>query len=179
MITAITAGFWQVQSALQTRFRPPVRAVVDTSVLMSEHRHAVYLLARLGYFEAIWSPFIVAEFTRIRVERAIHFGVERAVYRERINRLITLLSDVFRCADARKRAHSRLLLDPDDEPVLAAALAARATYLISLNTRHFPEGDVLFGVRFITPDDFVALLSQRSAEAALPVIVETAGRQLP
>lgn len=30
-----------------------LRAVLDTSVLLSEHRHWLWLLARLGYYEAV------------------------------------------------------------------------------------------------------------------------------
>jgi predicted nucleic acid-binding protein len=155
------------------------RAVVDTSVLMSQHRHAVYLLARPGYFDAVWSPYIVAELTRIRVERSIQFGVDRGVYRERINRLIFLLSGAFRSVNYIGHVANRMKRDPDDEPILATALAAGASYVVSLNTRHFPDNDVILGVRFITPNDFVSVLESRSRTAAIRNMIDGAGSQIP
>lgn len=148
-------------------------------MLMSQHRHAIYLLARLGYVEAVWSPFIIAELTRIRVERAIRFGMERPVYRERINRLIFLLSDTFRLANYSRHLADRMHHDPDDEPILATALAAHASFVISLNTRHFPPGGTILGVRFITPDEFVELLESRSPDAHLIGTISRAGPQIP
>lgn len=170
-------------NAIREVLRPPgrdtPRAVVDTSVLMSQHRHAIYLLARSGYVDAVWSPFIIAELTRIRVERAIHFGVERAVYRECINRLIFLLSDTFRLANYSRHLADHMHHDPDDEPILATALAANASYVISLNTRHFPPGGAILGVRFLTPDDFIELLDSRSPNVHLRGTIGRAGPQIP
>lgn len=45
------------------------------------------------------------------------------------------------------------LSDPDDEKFLACAIAARASYLITGNTKHFPQPS--FGrTRIITPREF-------------------------
>jgi putative PIN family toxin of toxin-antitoxin system len=45
------------------------------------------------------------------------------------------------------------LVDPDDEKFLACAVTARAAYLITGNTKHFPQSS--FGsVQIITPRDF-------------------------
>jgi predicted nucleic acid-binding protein len=134
------------------------RAVLDTSALFSEHRHWLWLLAHQGYFEAVWSTFIVGELVRIRVEHSIRRGVERAIYRQRINELIHLLSDVMVVADYRRATTTGMLPDPDDEPILATALAAGASYAVSLNTRDFPPGRTAAGVMFVTPHDFLQVL---------------------
>ncbi len=156
-----------------------LRAVLDTSVLLSEHRHWLWLLARLGYYEAVWSAFILGELVRIRVEHSINHSVERAVYRQRINDLIHLLSDVLLIVNYREVSTASLLLDPDDEPILATALAARARRIVSLNTRDFPAGGEASGVRFLTPQVFLAEVESRHPDAGLAEHADQAGRQLP
>src|SRR4051794_26368416 len=96
------------------------RAVLDTSVLMSEHRHWLWLAAHDGEYLGYWSPFIINELVRIRVETALRHGTPREVYRQRINGLIHLLSDVLRVADYRRVDARGTLNDPDDEPQVAA-----------------------------------------------------------
>lgn len=155
------------------------RAVLDTSVLFSQHRHWLWHLARLGYYEAVWSTFIVGELVRIRVEHSLRYGVERSVYRQRINELINLLSDVLVVANYRAAEAGHRLRDPDDEPILATAVAASAEFVVSLNTRDFPADDRVAGVRFITPQAFLAELESRYPDADIERRAGDAGRQLP
>lgn len=147
---------------------PVPRAVLDTSALVSAHRHWLWVLARAGWYEGVWSTFIVNELVRIRVETALRHGAERAVYRRRINDLVHALSDVLIVADYRKVDLGGVLGDPDDDPQLAAALVASATIIVSLNEKDFPLGDAIQGVRFLTPQAFLAEL-----------LVHHVGKQLP
>lgn len=156
-----------------------LRAVLDTSVLLSEHRHWLWLLARLGYSEAVWSSFIIGELVRIRVEHSVNRGVERSVYRRRINDLIHLLSDVLLVSNYREATASGLLRDPDDEPILATALVAHAEVIVSLNTRDFPADGEVSGIRFLTPQAFLAELEARDPSARLAQRARDSGRQLP
>ena len=154
-------------------------AVLDTSVLLSSHRHWLWLLAHLGHYRGVWSTFIVGELVRIRVEHSIRLRVPRAIYRQRINQLIHLLSDVLVVADYRPAIASGVLKDPDDEPVLATALAAHAGMIVSLNTRDFPAGREAAGVRFLTPQEFLAFLESNEAGDQARTSAADAGRQLP
>jgi len=154
-------------------------AVLDTSVLLSSHRHWLWLLADLGYYRGVWSTFIVGELVRIRVEHSIRLRVPRALYRERINRLIHLLSEVLSVSDYRSAGASELLKDPDDEPVLATAMAAHAVFIVSLNTRDFPASHQVAGVRFVTPQEFLTLLESTHPGAGLTMRAEEAGRRIP
>lgn len=156
-----------------------MRAVPDTSVLLSEHRHWLWLLARLGYYEAVWSAFIVGELVRIRVEHSIKRSVERTVYRQRINDLIHLLSGELLIVNYRDVTTDGLLPDPDDEPILATAIAAAAECIVSLNTRDFPKSGEVAGVRFFTPQAFLSELVSRHRDAGLAERSNEAGRQLP
>jgi predicted nucleic acid-binding protein len=50
------------------------------------------------------------------------------------------------------------LPDPKDDLVLELALAANAPFIITRNTRHFRGADSL-GIRAMTPDEFLSILS--------------------
>ena len=155
------------------------RAVLDTSVLISAHRHWLWLLARKGYYQGIWSAFIVGELVRVRTEHSIKHGVERAVYRQRINDLIHLFSDVLTIVDYRRVSSDAALKDPDDEPIHATAVAADAGCLISLNTSDFPPDAVLDGIRYVTPQEFLGALAAAHEQVDLPALVDAAGKQVP
>ena len=146
---------------------------------MSGDRHWLSLLARLGYFEGVWSTFIAAELVRIRVEHSIARGVERSVYRQRINDLTHLLTAALRVVRDPAGAGAGRLNDPDDEPILATALAARAESIVLLNTRDFPPDGLATGVRFLTPTEFLTVLEARHSHEDLGDRVRDAGRQLP
>jgi predicted nucleic acid-binding protein len=168
-----------VTAARTPRRRGAPRAVLDTSVLLSEHRHWLWLLARLGYYRGVWSTFIVGELVRVRVEHSIARSVARPIYRQRINDLVHLFSDVLTAADYRLASAAGLLRDPDDEPILATAIVARAAFVVSLNTRDFPSSGTIVGVHFVTPQSFLAELETRRPRARLAQQVSEAGRQVP
>ena len=50
------------------------------------------------------------------------------------------------------------LPDPKDDLVLELALAGNASFIVTHNTRHFPGLDA-FGIRAVTPDNFLSMLS--------------------
>ena len=155
------------------------RAVLDTSVLLSSERHWLWLFAHEQGYEAVWSTFIVGELVRIRVEQAIAHGTARSVYRERINNLIHRLSDVLSLADYRSIELEGILSDPDDEPILAAALASRAGFIVSHNVNDFPSSGQALGIRFVTPKEFLTVLEMRHPDTDLSQHAEDAGKQLP
>jgi predicted nucleic acid-binding protein len=90
-----------------------------------------------------------------------------------------LLSDIFHLANYTSHTSHHRLEDPDDEPILATAREAHASYVISLNTRHFPPDNLIMGVRFITPDEFIDLLGDRLADTQLRETIGRAGSQIP
>lgn len=62
--------------------RPAPRAVLDTSVLLSIHRHWLWLFAGDGFCEGLWSPFIVGEVVRVRWQRSAAKGLDPAMNRQ-------------------------------------------------------------------------------------------------
>lgn len=138
-----------------------LRAVLDTSALLGPQRHELVFLAHKRAYTMLWSSFLIAEITRIRTEWAIRQGLDREVYRERINSLVKELSLIATLVDYTRLqggAYSRWLRDPDDEPLLATALVGQASYVVSHNTSDFPPGNVFAGVRYMTPLDFLDML---------------------
>lgn len=153
--------------------------MLDTSVLVGNERHWLWLYARDGYYEAAWSTIVVAELVRVRMRLASRQGVEELVQRRRIYNLVHQLSDVLIVADYRSILLDGALPDPDDDPVLATALASGSQYVVSLNTKHFPPGNEIMHVRFVTPADFLTVLGALYPAANLRARVDNAGRQLP
>ena len=135
-----------------------VRAVLDSSVLLSAERNELLFLARKGVYTLVCSPFIFNEVVRIRTEKAIEHGQNRDEYRARINAFVDAISHVALLVN-----HTRLeggnyqawLNDPDDEPLLATALVGRAAYIVSWNTRDFPPTGSYAHIRFVTPPEFL------------------------
>jgi len=56
------------------------------------------------------------------------------------------------------------LQDADDRPLLAAALAAEADYLVTANTRDFPPGERLGKLTIVTPQEFLDILIHEAIE---------------
>ncbi|MGZ3582492.1 MAG: hypothetical protein ACXVCX_15290 [Ktedonobacterales bacterium] len=111
-----------------------IRAVLDTSSLISIQRHALVYPAAMGYYTIVWSPFLIAEFTRIRTELAIRHGQDRTTYRTHVNECIKDLSQLAVTVDYTRLEggkYNRWLQDPDDEPVLATTLVGKAHYIVS------------------------------------------------
>jgi predicted nucleic acid-binding protein len=50
------------------------------------------------------------------------------------------------------------LPDPKDDSVLELALAGNAPFIVTHNTRHF-HPSVSLGIRAVTPDEFLSILS--------------------
>ncbi len=71
-----------------------LRAVLDTSVLLSAERHELLFLAQKRLYTIVWSSFLVGEVVRIRTEWAIKRSQDRVIYRTRINQFVTEVSQL-------------------------------------------------------------------------------------
>lgn len=137
------------------------RVVLDTSALLGPQRHELVFLASERVYTMVWSSFLIAELTRLRTEWAIKQGLSRDVYRQRINQLIELLSQIAVLVDYTRLEggnYREWLKDLDDEPLLATALVGRAIYVVSHNTSDFPPGGVYAGIHYLTPAAFLDML---------------------
>lgn len=139
-------------------------------------------LAHQRVYTLIWSTFLVGECVRIRTELAIKHGQDREIYRARINAFVHQVTPVAVMVDYIKITggnYREWLKDPDDEPVLAAALVGKAQYIVSLNTRDFPPQGRYAGVQYVSPSQFLAELYSQYPRRRLQEAFLASGYRLP
>jgi putative PIN family toxin of toxin-antitoxin system len=142
----------------------PLRAVLDSTVLVSaflaEKKLSAELLrfARRGAFIVCSTNSILAETQRVlleysRIRRRYEYKDQKVFdYIQGLHVLARLSTDL---------PAIRAVRDPEDDVVIATALASQASHvvtrdkdLLSLRTHE--------GITITTPEDFMALLRQRS-----------------
>lgn len=154
------------------------RAVIDASVFrQSAERIALVKLAQDGVFQAVWSDWIVGETWRLltwqRIAEALQSRPPRAMDRP-------LWREISRSANAMMRVCAPAFelvryvdglgiavwpgLEENDQPVFATAVAARATFVVSMNTHDFPPPNargkrIWAGMEYLTPSTFMAYLA--------------------
>ncbi len=123
--------------------------------------------ARLGYYEGYWSPWIIAEVTRVLTWRWIRqHGMEDASMRS-CSRSAKLMMGHLEATLHIVRPIIPYPLgwptlgDSDDRPIWAAAKAIPADYVVSDNRSDFPlsnaQGAAEYqGTIYITSRDFIA-----------------------
>ncbi len=141
----------------------PQIAVLDACVLYpATLRDFLLRLADEDAFIPKWSDEIVGEFVR-GVLRDRH-----AVSPERLQRTVGLMNEVF--PDARVTGYNKwiktiTLPDPDDRHVLAVAIKAKATAIVTLNLKDFPASILAgHGIVAVHPDAFVVGLLQSALD---------------
>jgi hypothetical protein len=146
---------------------PPV-VVYDACVLYPFHlRNLLIQLAVDGLVAARWTDAIHEEWIRSLVGRG-------GASRERLLTTRDLMNAVLPEADVRdyKRREGALALpDPNDHHVLAAAIEARASIILTWNLKHFPESETAkYDIVVRDPDRFLTALCGDDAETVAAVV---------
>lgn len=143
----------------------PLVAVYDACVLYPFHlRNVLIQCAVDGLVEARWTDDIHAEWIRnlaanLPETPASRFKITR-------DRMKAVLPDAD-VANYQTLIPDLLLPDPDDRHVLAAAIAAKASVIVTWNLKDFPATALRqHGVAGISPDDLLAELY-----ASLPTVL--------
>jgi predicted nucleic acid-binding protein len=162
----------------------PPAAVIDACVLYSAPiRDLIVRLAQAGLIQARWSDKIHEEWMRNLLQN------NPRVSRERLDRTRSLMDAAIpdcRVTDHLQLVDSLTLPDPDDRHVLAAAIHAGATLIVTFNLLDFPlqslaphgvearHPDALFSELLdATPEEFCAAARlQRLALKNPPMTVE-------
>lgn len=128
------------------------KAVLDTDVLVGPLRNILIELAERQVYTLFLSRFSAWELGRIA--QRMGFGEDKH------KRLFGRLDAVANLVDHRRYigSYPDWLQDPDDRPLLAAALAAEADYLVTANTRDFPPGKRFGHLTIVTPEEFLDIL---------------------
>lgn len=128
------------------------------------------LLIRLdiaGLYQARWSEHILDEcFENILDNRPDLTDEQLGRTRRLMN---AALPDAI-VVDYEDLIEEQALPDPDDHHVLAAALAAGATLLVTNDLGDFPAGRVPTGLRVLSPDAFLTELADDDIETVLRVV---------
>ena len=118
-----------------------------------------------GLVEARWTDDIHDEWMRNLAANTPGLSIERLeATRDRMN---AVLPEAV-VEDHRPFIADLTLPDPDDRHVLAAAIAGKASVIVTLNVKDFPAKNLLaHGVTSKSPDDFLADLHTAFPEALI------------
>lgn len=156
-------------------YKPPV-AVYDACVLYPFHlRNLLIQLAVDGLVDARWTDEIHAEWMRNLAANNPGLSIERlSVTRDLMKRALPA-ADV----TGYRRLVARLQLpDPDDRHVLAAAIAGKATIIVTANLADFPTASLQpYGVVAHSANEFLSQIFTAAPES-LAASIEHARRNL-
>ena len=145
-------------------FELPPAALLDANVLYPFHLRN--LLVQLGVdliFRPRWTERIHDEWVR-------NLGATGWASRERLSRTLGIMERVLPGANVpgweRRLSRVPVLPDPDDRHVIAAALEAPASVILTLNLRDFPAATLApLGLVAEHPDSFLCRLLDADPEA--------------
>jgi len=132
-----------------------LRAVLDTNVVISAHlspegQQALILgLAIAGHFRCFVSEALLEEYEGVLRRERFGLSPRNVTQSIRIIRKTTTL-----VIPKRKLDVSR---DSDDNKVVECALEARADYIVTGNTRHFPSR--FQDIRIVLPRQFLTVVA--------------------
>lgn len=144
---------------------PPV-AVYDACVLYPFHlRNILIQCAFDGLVEARWTDDIHDEWIRNLAANTPGLSIERLeATRDRMNAVLPEAA----VADHHPLIADLTLPDPDDRHVLAAAIAGKASVIVTWNLKDFPARNlVAHDVTSKSPDDFLTDLHAAFPEALI------------
>lgn len=153
---------WQIKGS----HRPVV--VLDANVLYpAQLRDLLMRLAVAGLMRACWTDRIHEEWTRAVQKRHPDLTLEQLA---RTRALMERALPAARVTGYQGRLKQITLPDPDDRHVVAAALRARASVIVTFNVRDFPEQALApHGLEAVHPDVFVRALYDMEPERVVEV----------
>lgn len=133
----------------------PVVAVCDACILYPFHLRNVIVQAGVDrLFRARWTNEIHDEWMRNLVANVPGLSVERLAATKQ---LMTIALPDATVTGYEKHIETISLPDPDDRHVVAAAIEAKATHILTWNLRHYPARVLkAHGLVRQTPDAFLA-----------------------
>lgn len=147
----------------------PLVAVLDTCALVPEAlRNTLLWVATEGVYKPRWSSAILAELDRTLTD-------DLRLSRVQVDWLLRKMREEFLDSLVAGYEHriASLTNHPDDRHVLAAAIQAAATVIVTANQRDFPESALRpFAIVTRTPDQFLSGLFE-----TFPAAVERAVRK--
>lgn len=145
--------------------KPPV-AVYDACVLYPFHlRNVLIQCAFDGLVEARWTDDIHDEWMRNLDANTPALPIERLIATRDRMKAVLPEADV---TNYHPLIPDLKLPDPDDRHVLSAAIASKASLIVTWNLKDFPARDLLpYGVTSQSPDDFLTDLHAAFPDALI------------
>jgi len=146
-------------------------AVLDACVLYPPSlRDLLMRLAVVGAYAPRWTEQIHAEWIRAVLNDNPGLALAQL---ERTRRLMNLINPQSVVSGFEEQIATLRLPDPDDRHVLAAAIVAGASHIVTFNKTDFPEAAVRpFNIKIAGPDDFVGALFDDDVDVCLEAIRE-------
>ncbi|TDO66746.1 PIN domain-containing protein [Kribbella sp. VKM Ac-2571] len=160
-------------------------ALLDTCVLSpSRQRDFLLSLAVENLYRPLWSSAILDELHYHEIEKLTEDrGFDRVEAQRRAARLIEQMRSNFDDAEVQNwepYEGTFGLPDPDDEHVVAAAVAGHAGAIVTVNLKDFPRSKIPHGIEILPPTEFSANTVAVSPQTALEAVVKlTQRRQNP
>lgn len=143
-------------------------ALLDANVLYPARlRDLLIRLAIAGLYQARWSEQILDECFDNLLENRPDLTQEQLA---RTRQLMTTALPDASVADYEDRIADLDLPDPDDRHVLAAAVAAGASLLVTDNLDDFPAERIPEGLRVASTDEFVLELASDDLDVVVDVV---------
>jgi predicted nucleic acid-binding protein len=153
-------------------------ALLDTCVLWpSKQRDFLLSLATHNLYRPLWSSEILAELRYCEVDKFIAKGATEA--EGRAASLIDSMRRYFDDAEVQNwepYVGTFDLPDPDDEHVLAAAVAGHAGAVVTENLKDFPLEKIPPGIQIVTAPEFAANTVAVSPQSALRAVTRITER---
>ena len=143
-------------------------ALLDANVLYPARlRDLLIRLAIAGLYQARWTEQILDEcFENLHKDRPDLTAAQLS----RTRRLMATALPDATVTNYEARIEEQDLPDANDRHVLAAALAAQATRLVTANLGDFPAEKIPTGLLIVSPDAFVLGLADEDPETVAEVI---------
>lgn len=126
--------------------------VLDACVLVPHPLFDTLLrLAHAGLYRPLWSAQILEEVRRTLVDK---FGIDEGKAERRVDRMLAAFPDAM--ITGHERLVSGMTNDPKDRHVLAAAVRAGASMIVTANLKDFPPDSTgPYAVEVSHPDEFL------------------------
>lgn len=150
-------------------------AFIDANVLVPYNLMSLLLtMADHGLMEVRWSEKVLEETRRALIDR---IGVEPDLADRRIAAMSRAFPEAL--VDASGVTEENLDCHPKDRHVLAAAIAAAATHLVTANLKDFPAREMeRLGIRLVHPEQFLLAIMAQDIEGIRDAVDEDAARRV-
>lgn len=143
-------------------------ALLDANVLYPARlRDLLIRLDLAGLYQARWSQRILDECFRNLIGDRPDLSPERLA---RTRRFMTAALPAAMVTGYEDSIEDHDLPDPDDRHVLAAAIATKATLLVTSNLDDFPAAKIPKGLKVVSPDEFVLALTNDDLDVVVEVV---------